>query len=74
LGFLLLSALPFLAVYGLIPEVYCYWLPPYAGVKLIQAAYFDVETAYLIYAYGFLAISNVLMWKALTRHFKQKSL
>ncbi|MBI1223265.1 MAG: hypothetical protein GC180_11725 [Bacteroidetes bacterium] len=69
-GFLMLSALPFLAIYGLVPEIYFYWLPPFAGLKLIQASYFDVSWPYLIYAYGFLIAANVLTWKFLIKNFK----
>lgn len=68
-GFLMMSALPFLAIYGIMPEIYFYWLPPFAGIKLIQAAYYDIAWPYLLYAYGFLVTANWLTWNFIIKKF-----
>lgn len=70
IGFLLLSALPFLAYFSLIPDIYLAWLPMYAGMKLIEASYHSLDWYYLIYAYGYLGFSLYFAWKRLLFHFK----
>lgn len=70
MGFLLISALPFLGYFELMPDVYLYWLPQFAGLTLIKAAYFPVDASYLVYAYGFLSICLFIAWKRLVLHFK----
>ncbi|TNE81281.1 MAG: hypothetical protein EP332_03945 [Bacteroidetes bacterium] len=71
LGFLMLSALPFLAYFQLIPDVYLVWLPMYAGMKMIDAAYHSLDWYYLVYAYGYLGFSLYIAWKRLIHHFKE---
>lgn len=73
-GFLLMSALPFLGYYELVPEIYFYWLPPFAGIKLIEAAYFPVDWPYLVYGYGYLLLSIFIFWKTLLKKLQNLSL
>jgi len=74
IGFILISALPFLGYYEVVPEIYFYWLPPFAGIKLIEAAYFPVAWPYILYGYGYLILSILLFWRTLINKLQNASL
>lgn len=71
IGFLMLSALPFLAYFQIVPDIYLAWLPMYAGMKLIEAAYHSLDWYFLVYAYAYLGFGLYFAWKRLIHHFKQ---
>ncbi len=70
MGLILISALPFLSYFGLIPGIYMLWLPQYAGMLLLKAAYFPVSIPELIYAYAYLLICLLYAWKQILKNLK----